>query len=363
MNYEEIRQKLVKCEVVVKAVRDRYRQGTLSNQSSLDTLQKLEIVKNTLTNRLQELNIKQDKETPGLENLIIETRRIIEQEGTVQTDDPSEAEKLAKKGVNVKLHTEEQSQDQTIPKALSTEVGKVLVLSLREVGEEISLARKQNTKEDSFEIYIKYINDYEDIFTFKIVGSTVFLVRDGEDINIGEFELKPSGDVTVRRELLKDSFIEIFSKIQEKVKNKKQVSEEFNESGLMITGRTQIDNNDIGDMLDDLGLYGEWNTREGYWLLPEEQDMYDSLEIQIQQELDKRDIDARFEGLFESKKKVNETTELDKLARKHNITLKVLLGKLKKGVDIENQNEPNQDIAMENAYNMIKKDITYYDKE
>lgn len=363
MNYEEIRQKLVKCEIVVKAVRDRHKQGTLSSQDSLNKLQKLEVVKNTLANKLQELNIKQDKAIPSLQKLITESKRIIEQEGMVHTDDSSEAEKLAKKGIDVKLHTEDQDQDQRVPKTLSTEVGKVLVLSLRDIGEEISLAKKQNTKEDSFEIYVKYVNEFEDVFTFRIVGSTVFLIKDGEELKIGEFQAKPSGEVTIRKDLFKDSFTQIFRNIQETLRNKKPLNEEFDESGLMLIGNTQIDNNDIGDMLDDLGLYGEWNPREGYWFLPEEQDRYDSLEMQVQQELDRRGIDARFEGLFESKKKVNETTELDNLSREQGITLEKLLEKLKRGLNIELQNEPNTDIALETAYNMLKKDITYYDKK
>lgn len=363
MNYEEIRQKLVKCEIVVKAVRDKHRQGTLSSQDSLERLQKLEVVKNTLNNKLQELNIKQDKSIPKLHNLIVESKRLIEQEGIIHTDDSSEAEKLAKKGVTVKLHKEEQEDEQEIgiPKALGAEIGKILVLALRDVGEEISLAKKQNAKDDSFEVYVRYVNDFEDVFEFKVVGSTVFLIRDGEEINIGEFQTRPSGEVSLNRELVKDTFVNLFKNLQESFKTQDTLNEEFEESGLMLIGRTQVDNNEIGDMLDDLGLYGEWNPREGYWFIPEEEDMYDNLENQIQQELDARDINARFEGLFEGKKKVNETTELDRLSKANNTTLGELLQKLKKGTSIEMQNEPDSNIAMEAAYNMLKKDINYYD--
>jgi hypothetical protein len=66
----------------------------------------------------------------------------------------------------------------------------------------------------------------------------------------------------------------------------------------MVIGRTQIDNNAIGDVLDELELHGEWNTREGYWILPEDEENYDSLEEMLEQEFATRGINARFEGIF-----------------------------------------------------------------
>ena len=76
------------------------------------------------------------------------------------------------------------------------------------------------------------------------------------------------------------------------------IRESAQESGLMVIGRTQIDNNAIGDVLDELELHGEWNTREGYWILPEDEENYDSLEEMLEQEFATRGINARFEGIF-----------------------------------------------------------------
>lgn len=76
------------------------------------------------------------------------------------------------------------------------------------------------------------------------------------------------------------------------------IRESAQESGLMIIGRTQIDNNAIGDVLDELELHGEWNMREGYWMLPEDEENYDSLEGMLEQEFASRGINARFEGIF-----------------------------------------------------------------
>jgi soluble cytochrome b562 len=70
--------------------------------------------------------------------------------------------------------------------------------------------------------------------------------------------------------------------------------------GLMVIGRTQVDSNEIGDVLDELELQGEWNAREGYWMLPEDEENYDSLEKMLEQEFATRGINARFEGIFSS---------------------------------------------------------------
>lgn len=78
------------------------------------------------------------------------------------------------------------------------------------------------------------------------------------------------------------------------------VNESKNDTGLMVFGRTKIDNNKIGEIADDLGLHAEWDSREGYWLFPEEEDMYDELEMELDKAFGKKGINARFEGIFEA---------------------------------------------------------------
>jgi hypothetical protein len=70
------------------------------------------------------------------------------------------------------------------------------------------------------------------------------------------------------------------------------------ESGLMVIGRTPLDNNSIGDFVEEEGFHAEWDAREGYWLFPEEEENYDNLEIELEREFNKRGINARFEGIF-----------------------------------------------------------------
>jgi hypothetical protein len=76
------------------------------------------------------------------------------------------------------------------------------------------------------------------------------------------------------------------------------VKEAKSESGLMVFGKTNLDNNKIGDWLDDSDYTAEWNAREGYWLFPEEEDGYDALEAELEKAFTKARINARFEGIF-----------------------------------------------------------------
>lgn len=75
------------------------------------------------------------------------------------------------------------------------------------------------------------------------------------------------------------------------------------EGGLIVTGSTQEDNQEIGKLVSASGFFGIWDARNGYWVFPEEEENYDELEKNIQKELDKRNISARFEGIFASMQK------------------------------------------------------------
>jgi hypothetical protein len=69
------------------------------------------------------------------------------------------------------------------------------------------------------------------------------------------------------------------------------------ESGIMVFGRTPIDNNAIGEFIEEEDYYAEWN-REGFWFFPEQEDSYDDLEKALDREFAERGINARFEGIF-----------------------------------------------------------------
>jgi hypothetical protein len=77
-----------------------------------------------------------------------------------------------------------------------------------------------------------------------------------------------------------------------------ELKEYISESGLMVFGKTPLDNNAIGDYLDKTDYYAAWNAEYGCWIFPEQEEFYDELENELSQDFNKLGIDARFEGIF-----------------------------------------------------------------
>lgn len=379
-----------------------------------------------------------------MKNKLQNKLKLIKEEGVVTTDDPDDAEDLAKKGVKVKLTNEEEqgvqfSKQET--KVIAKKVATALIEALRAAGDEIDSTKVHNIEPNSFDIYVKYKNDFEDDFVFYIDDDALHLVDFSFNKQIGQIGIKPSGQGIVHTDVIQNELLKHFKSLneqdakinkcfklleaykaapekkkaqikpkvkkvveylkdnlnthnitehnknrntfnklsedldighkddepamlkryaydtatyavklykllnkydqlqgevdfpnwwQEKVmrarqdiskaqhylefkhkqpkidklalQEQKSVKEvkSFEESGLMIKGSTEADNSEIADVLEDLELYGEWNPREGYWLIPEEEDMYDQLESILQKQFNKRDISAYFEGIFEN---------------------------------------------------------------
>ena len=80
--------------------------------------------------------------------------------------------------------------------------------------------------------------------------------------------------------------------------------------GLLVNPRTRSDIQKIDNLIDDLDLQAEWDHKEGFFWFPEEEDSYDALEAIIQKELDKRNINAHIEGVWESHKKREELNRI-----------------------------------------------------
>jgi hypothetical protein len=74
---------------------------------------------------------------------------------------------------------------------------------------------------------------------------------------------------------------------------------DLEDSGLNVIPKDQIHANKLQDALEDSGLYGEWNPREGYFFFPEKEDGYDQLEMAIQELMDDYNIQGYIEGVFE----------------------------------------------------------------
>ncbi|MCK9273330.1 hypothetical protein M0P65_07365, partial [Candidatus Gracilibacteria bacterium] len=84
----------------------------------------------------------------------------------------------------------------------------------------------------------------------------------------------------------------------------KILNEEKEKTGLIVIGKTQIDNNRIKTLIANSDFYAEWDVGEGYWFFPEDEDTYDELEKQLTDLFDENDINARIEGIWLKKESI-----------------------------------------------------------
>lgn len=110
------------------------------------------------------------------------------------------------------------------------------------------------------------------------------------------------------RKLTADQRAKVMKFAKRLVENSKMVGKKIIKeisSGLIVKGSTQLDNNKIKDYLETSDHYAEWDARNHYWLFPEDEGTYDELESELEDIFTELGIDARYEGIFESKKITN----------------------------------------------------------
>lgn len=82
-----------------------------------------------------------------------------------------------------------------------------------------------------------------------------------------------------------------------KLKQYKRIFSEATDSGLLVKGRSPLDNKKIGSVVKRSGFYAEWDSRNEHWFFPELRQYYDSLEKEITKEFDKKNISYYIEGV------------------------------------------------------------------
>lgn len=199
MTYQEIKDRLSKCEVALNQLKDGAN-SKINSKEFESTKSKLEIMKESLITKL---------------NLLKE--QSIDDDGYVATDDEGRAEDLAKKGVKVKLTNEagevEFSVEET--KLIAREVGKAVIRALREVGDEIGSIKAHNIEPNSFEIYVLYKNDFEDEFAFHIQEDRLHLVDFSFDKDLVDIGVKPSGEAVINVDVLTNELVKHFKALNE----------------------------------------------------------------------------------------------------------------------------------------------------
>jgi len=163
-----------------------------------ETTSKLQVLKESLTKQLKEMEMDPNK-------------------GTVSTDDSREAEKLAKKGVNVALTKEQEgvkfSKEETM--AIAKDVGKAVAKALNDVGDEVAHMKAKDISEGSFEIYVEYKNGSDDQFSFYISEDRLHLVDFSFDKELVDVGVKPSGEAIVNVDVLANELGKHFKSLSE----------------------------------------------------------------------------------------------------------------------------------------------------
>ena len=197
MTYSEIQDRLNRVETALTALNSG-NYDTLSQDYSQQSISQLQEIQAQLKEQL---------------TLLAE-----EEEGSVVTDSPDEAEKLAKKGVRVKLTNEQDKAafDVNETKAIAVSVGKALQKSLKSLGDEVSRMKATNIEPSSFDVKVEYKNDNEDEFSFYInEDDSLHLVDFSFDKELTDVGVKPSGQAVVNVDVLANELTKHFRGLHE----------------------------------------------------------------------------------------------------------------------------------------------------
>ena len=196
MTYQEIKDRLSKCELALSKIKN----GTYQSTSQKDlqaTKEKLEILKESYIKLLKE----EDDMEPGF----------------VATDDEDTAADLAKDGVKVKLTSEQEGIEFSAKemRPIAKKVGEALIKALRDVGDEIETIKAHDIDVNTFDIYVKYKNDFEDEFTFDVRDDKLHLVDFSFDKELVDVGVKPSGEAIVNVDVLANELTKHFKSLNE----------------------------------------------------------------------------------------------------------------------------------------------------
>lgn len=199
MTYQEIKDRLTKCEVALTQIKD----GNYNSSSTPDlekAKEKLELIRESLTKKLRLLK----EEDMG-------------DDGYVATDDEGKAEDLAKKGVKVKLTNEQEGIEFSAQemKVIAKKVGESLIKALRAVGDEIDTIKAHDFDINTFEVYVRYKNDFEDEFVFDVRDDKLHLVDFSFDKELVDVGIKPSGEAILNVDVLANELTKHFKALNE----------------------------------------------------------------------------------------------------------------------------------------------------
>ena len=100
-------------------------------------------------------------------------------------------------------------------KAIAKQVGKALIKSLKQVGDEIARIKAHRIEENSFDIHVQYKDNSDDEFSFYITEDTLHLVDFSFDKELVEVGVKPSGEAILNVDVLTNELLKHFKSLSE----------------------------------------------------------------------------------------------------------------------------------------------------
>jgi hypothetical protein len=382
MTYQEIKNRLAKCEFSLKCIADgSYK--TKSKAKLTETTKKLIVLKESLQ------------------------KQLVEAEGTVRTADSGEAEKLADKGVNVDLvepkdlETNEQegsSFDQNETAKIAASVGKATVLALQGEGENISSARVKRIKPNTFDVHVGFKNDNENVYAFYIVGDTLYLKDSSYDREISDVGVQQSGEAIINVDVVKDQLQKYFKTVNTalgEAERVKKVGEMTDQEFRDAEEKDRLDNHPEKEMIKKIqyliakekankkneafpyppkqkpgkGIEGDWDyggedSSQGAGTM-EENSEQDNAVIELRNIVDELEEKAEEARELVRQYFPNELSRLDGYgvfnvaysANRYNVTLGKFVDNLEDGEydDLDDDNYPNETTEGKHSINKLQK--------
>ena len=204
MTYQEIKDRLSKCELTLEKLKNGNKQKSQSITAKID---KLTLLKETYTKLLKE-----GDKTAFINGQPVEYEK--EDELKKYKDNSDVKTIKTAKGKDIKEQDGAKfSIEET--KSIAKSVGKAVAMSLKTLGDEVATMKARNIEENSFEIYVQYKNDAEDEFSFYIVDDTLHLTDFSFDKELTDVGVKPSGEAVVNVDVLANELVKHFKSMNE----------------------------------------------------------------------------------------------------------------------------------------------------
>ena len=212
MTYTELNDRLSKCESTLLQIQNGEYKS--SNDKALKlTTEKLNILKESLTRQIKEADETMFVSTKGGTTKAVsmdrKTAMDLKSDSSITGIESAKGQKIKEEeGAPIEFTVEETKQ-------IARSTGKALAKSLKDLGDEVAHMKAIEIVANTFKIDIEYKNNQSDLFSFDIVGSSLHIMDDGEDAELVDVGIKPSGEALVNVDVLTNELTKFFKSVNE----------------------------------------------------------------------------------------------------------------------------------------------------